>query len=114
MSRTRMQRRRLRRLWIYRLTVLALLAVVIALMITTVRYGMYLTRYARDHAALWSEAEGISYLPENADTLEYEVAMAEASDRYERERELELYEAFLAKKEMTDGGKPSAISGPQR
>lgn len=114
MSRTRMQRRRLRRLWLYRITVLALFAAVVVLMITTVRYGRYLTQYAREHAALWAEADTISYLPESAHTLEYEIAMEAASDRYEREQEQRLYEVFLAKKETTDGGKPSAVLGSQR
>ena len=113
MSRTRMQRRRLRRLWLYRITVLALFAAVVALTVTTVRYGRYLTKYAEEHRALWSAADTISYLPENAHTLEYEVAMKAASDRYEREQEWVLYEVFLAKKETTDGGKPSAVSDSQ-
>lgn len=87
-NKTREQRRMRRRL--YRLMVTILLAMVVALVLSTIQYGAYVQNKVRSSAPTWIRVEAI----DPSDQIPVEV-LAQASARYEYERDPVLYAMLL-------------------
>ena len=97
MSKTRWERRRLRKR-LYFLLVLTLALLVSVLIGAAVRYGMYVTDRAVRSREAFRQTEPVSYMPADFDREAY----AEALMRFEQEQSPALYEALYGQKKSAD------------
>lgn len=96
MSKTRWERRRLRKR-LYFLLVLTLALLVSVLIGAAVRYGMYVTDRALEMSQVF-RTEPVCYLPTDMDWEAYD----EAGERYAMEQDPQLYALLYGQKKSAD------------